>query len=486
MATQTLTFATGCSDVAPADLVLVEARGRQEMSSLYEYRLTLECHVDGGLAAEAIDGLLDTPCFVTQDGASPLEVHGVLAGVRLLAANEACPVLYEARLVPRLWNTTRVRRTRVFQEASVRDIVERVLGESSIALDVRLEESYPVREYTVQYEETDFAFVSRLLEHWGIFYFFVQGPDGETMVLGDGPHAFEEHPDFEVLTFSPSVGRTGVAGTVQSLTMEVVPQTAGVTVRDYNWRTPLVGLAASHEADTRTGYGVHWNYGDHFKDTDEGAMVARLRAEQELCLREAYTGVCSVPGLAPGQRVALFGCPIPDLNVTYLVTSVEPRLAVTSDSGDECYQYPFAAVALERDAPPVVPYRSQRRTAKPVVHGFMHGIVDGEVAGTAAPIDAEGRYRVILPMDSEAELGGRATRWIRMMQASSGNNYGIHFPLHMGTEVLVAHLDGDPDRPVILGSVPNPSTRSPIVLDEATRSRIRTRSGIELEFEDDA
>ncbi len=180
------------------------------------------------------------------------------------------------------------------------------------------------------------------------------------------------------------------------------------------------------------------------------------------------------------------GCPLPELNITYLVTSVSPEINVISDAGDESYQYPFTAVPLERDDPPPVPYRSQRRARKPVIHGFMHGFVDGEAATTAAPIDEKGRYRIILPMDSIAELGGRATRWIRMMQSSAGNAYGIHFPLHMGTEVLIAHLDGDPDRPVILGSVPNPATPSPIVQNEATRSRIRTRSGIELEFEDDA
>lgn len=482
----TLSFATECPDVEPGELVLIEARGREEMSSLYEYELTFECFRDGGLPATALDGLLSHPCYIAMEGSNSVEVHGIIRKIQLIDSNEANPVGYRATLVPTLWNATRVFRSRVFQELNVQQLVDAVLADHGITAEWFLAETYPVREYTVQYEESDFDFISRQLEHWGIFYFFRQAPDGENLVIGDAMHAFEEHPDFEVLTFNPSHGRSGVTGTVQSISSELRSQTRGVTVRDYNWRSPTQALAASHDTDLRSGYGAHWLYGEHYKDESEGTFVARIRAEQELNLREIYRGVCSVPGLVPGQKFVLFGCPLPDLNITYLVTSVEPRIAIVDDQGDETYQYPFAAVPLERDDPPPVPYRSQRKTTKPVIHGFMHGFVDGEVASTAAPIDDQGRYRIVMPLDSAAELGGRATRWIRMMQPSSGNNYGMHFPLHMGVEVLIAHLDGDPDRPVILGSVPNPATTSPIVMDEATRSRIRTRSGIEIEFEDDA
>lgn len=483
-----LAFSSGFSGVQPDEIVLVGASGREAMSTIYEYELTLEVHRDGGLPADQIDGLLSNTCYILAQGAGSVEVHGMLRGITLLAANEATPVAYRAYLVPIFWNTTRVFRTRIFQDMNVQDIVDKVLSDHGIEADWWLTGTYPASEYTVQYEETDFNFISRMLEHYGIYYFFRQEPDGEVLVIGDTPNAFESHPEFPIATFNPNMGRSGVKGCVHSISTVWLSQTAGITVREYNWRTPLAALAAQEMADTYSGYGVHWCYGEHFKDNDEGAMIAKIRAEQELNQREEYSGICSIPGLRPGQKFELSDCTIPDLNITYLVTEVAPVVS-TSLVGDEftdSYQFPFSAVALERDEPTPVPYRSQRLARKPVIHGFMHGIVDGEAATTAAPIDSDGRYRIVMPMDSVGELGGKATRWIRMMQASSGGNYGIHFPLHMGTEVAIIHLDGDPDRPLILGTPPNKSTTSPIVQGEATRSRIRTRSGIEFEFEDDA
>ena len=115
----------------------------------------------------------------------------------------------------------------------------------------------------------------------------------------------------------------------------------------------------------------------------------------------------------------------------------------------------------------------------------MHGFVDGEAPGTAAPIDDLGRYKILLPLDSVAEPGGRASRFIRMAQPSSGADYGMHFPLHIGVEVVIVHLDGDPDRPVIMASVPNADTVSPVVQGNATQSRIRTSTGIMIEMDDD-
>jgi len=484
----TLAFSTGFGDVGSDELVLIEARGHEAMSTIYEYELTIEVHRDGGLAATQIDGLLSHTCSIMAVGAGSVEVHGMLRGIRLLTANEAMPVVYKAFFVPRLWLTTQVFRTRVFQDMNVQQIVDAVLADHGLQAEWWVTETYPTNEYTVQYEETDFNFISRLLEHFGIFYFFRQDPDGEALVIGDTSNAFEPHPDRAVFTFNPSMGRASVRACVHSISSEVLSQTAGITVREYNWRTPQSSLAAQHEADTRSGYGVHWRYGEHFKTSDEGTMIARIRSEQELNLREVFEGTCSIPALRPGHKIELSDCPIPDLNITYLITEVSPIISTSmiGDEFSEAYQYPFKAVALERDDPPPVPYRSQLRARKPVIHGFMHGFVDGEAATTAAPIDDKGRYRIVMPMDSVGQLGGRATRWIRMMQPSSGANYGMHFPLHMGIEVAIIHLDGDPDRPVIVGSIPNPATISPIVQTEATRSRIRTRSGIELEFEDDA
>ena len=485
MADSVLTFFSGYSDLDSSVLVLKNANGREAISTLYEYELTLEVNREGGLAAEDIDGLLATPCAVLMTGTFSIEVHGMLREIELLAANEELPVIYRAIMVPHLWNTTRSYRSRVFQNVNVQELVDQVLSLTNLRAEWWLSGSYPKREYVVQYEETDFAFISRQLEHWGIFYFFRQEPDGEVLVISDDPRSFVEVEGYEMLPYNPSRGRSGASGAVHTISSVHRSQPAGVVVRDYNYRTPGTPLISEHDVDTRTGVGLQWYYGDRFRDVEEGDKIAQIRAEQLLNKRESYRGICSVPGLAPGHKFELLDCPIPDLNIAFVVTSVEPSISVTGDHGDEAYQYPFTAYPLVRDDPPVVPYRSQRVTPKPQIEGYMHGFVDGEAPGTAAPIDDLGRYKILLPLDSVAEPGGRASRFIRMAQPSSGADYGMHFPLHIGVEVVIVHLDGDPDRPVIMASVPNADTVSPVVQGNATQSRIRTSTGIMIEMDDD-
>lgn len=487
MATRTpaTTFETDATGVNPGELTLREVVGREAMSSLYEYEVTLETQIDGGLSPEAIDGLLSSPCRLV---GTTHEVSGLLREIELLEATEPRPVRYRAVLVPSLWNATRTYRSRVYQDMNVKQLVDRVLAQSDLKPEWRLADEglYPKREDVVQYEETDFDFVSRQLEHWGLYYYFRQEAGGEVLVIADHDLQFEAHPDHETLTFNPRLGRTGVGGSVHSMRALFRPQPRIVKVRDYNYRAPSVPLAEQREVDSRTGQGTQWYDGEHFKDSDEGKVIARIRAEQLLNLRERYTGTCTAPGLAPGHRFTLEGCPLPELNATYLLTELSSRLTITADGGDETYQASFVAVPIARDNPKSVPYRSQRRTAWPVIAGFMHGVVDGEAPGTAAPIDDQGRYKIVLPFDSVAQPGGKASSWIRMAQPSAGQNYGIHFPLHIGTEVAIIHLDGDPDRPLIMGSVPNADTMSPVVQDSATQSRIKTKSGILVEFDDDA
>jgi type VI secretion system secreted protein VgrG len=478
-----LTFINGSG----ARLHVRSASGAEALSTLYEYEIDLECASDQGLSSGDIDALFKAPCALEYGGgSSAFEVHGMLKALRLVGANEASPVLYRATLVPRLWLTTRQLRSRVYQDVTVQALVGQVLELSGLEAALDLGGSYPTMEYVVQYAETDFAFLSRQLEHWGIFYFFRQEQDGEVLVIADHDKVFETCPGYESLRFAPARGTSSSRGRVQTLSALHAPQPAVVMLRDYNYRTPSTPLLESAQVDQRTGFGEQWIYGEHYKTADEGARLASIRAEQMLARRERYEGLCTAPGLAPGHRFELTDCPLADLEITYLVTSVRPRLEPLADSGDEAYQFPFTAVPLGRDDPKSPPYRAERTTPKPRISGFVHGVIDGEVAGAAAPIDDQGRYKVLLPLDSVAQPGGKASRWIRRSQPLAGPEYGMHFPLHVGAEVVIVHLDGDPDRPVIVGAVPNPNTASPVVQANATQSRIRTRAGILVEFEDDA
>jgi type VI secretion system secreted protein VgrG len=148
--------------------------------------------------------------------------------------------------------------------------------------------------------------------------------------------------------------------------------------------------------------------------------------------------------------------------------------------GAQRYSARFQAIPLD------VPFRPEQVTPWPSIHGIMHGHVSADGSGKYAEIDEHGRYKVSFPFDSGNARGAAVSRWVRMAQPYSGPGYGSHHPLHKGVEVLIAFIDGDPDRPIIVGSVPNTHTPSPANKHNATQSVTRTASGIQLEMEDQA
>jgi type VI secretion system secreted protein VgrG len=392
-------------------------------------------------------------------------------------------------MVPRLWYTTLTLRSRVYQDLSVPDIIKAVLKDSSMAdehFELRLEGTYPKREYVVQYQESDYQFISRLIEHEGICFFFEHTPDGEKVVFADANASFSAPAGYEQIQYLPREGVTDPVESIWSVAYQahMVPQQ--VTLREYNWRTPSVPLLAQQKVDAQ-GRGLQMLYGEHFRDTGEGKKLAKVRAEEFAARRELYTGHSRVRALHSGQIFELTGHLLGQFDQSYLVTEVTHEVdqqRVMGESG--AAQGTQGYTNAWRGIPASVRYRPERRTPKPRIAGIVNAVVDGTVNGAAAPLDEQGRYKVLLPFDVSGKAGGKASRWIRMVQNSSGAGYGTHFPLHVGTEVALSHINGDPDRPIIIGSVPNPETLTPVIADNATQSVIRTRAGIHIEFEDDA
>lgn len=479
-------FESRSSEVTPEDVVLTRVAGAETISDLYRYELGFTVVGDGGLSPEAQQDLLRNPCRIVFGRADdPHEVFGMLSRIRMLSTGSARNARFTATLVPRLWTTTMIHRSRVFQDLDVPGIVKAVLEEHGLmegtAFEMRLDASYPVSEYTVQYQETDFDFINRLMEHFGIFYFFRQNPDGEHLVFGDSNRAFDRLlEDGETVEYFRADLPPGVVAAVHTLEREVMQRPQGVVLRDYNWRTPTVQLHAEAPADAVTGIGFHNHYGEHFKSPSDGAFLAQIRAEQLLVDQERYAMETSIAHLAPGHRFELAGHPFGEMDKEYVATRME-RTAIQGQDGAEATSYAERTEAI----PYSVTYRPARRTAKPKILGLMHGHVDGELPGTAAPIDEFGRYKVLLPYDLVGEGGGKASRWIRLAQPASGAGFGIHFPLHIGVEVAISHVDGDPDRPVIVASPPNAQTITPVNSENATQSKIRTQTGIRITFDDD-
>lgn len=464
------------SDVDDASLTVCSLSGRQTLSRPYEYEVELSCDVEGGLSPDDCAALLASPCRVEltpNDGSAPFVLAGVLRRLALEPMRDGEAAFYRAFIVPTLYRTSLAYGSRIFQEMTWPEIVAQVLTDHGVTHELRLDATYPTREYTVQYEESDLEFVSRLLEHWGIFYFFEHEADGEKMVIADSSRAFVAHPDHETITYyqveADDDDLLGIRGLGRNL--EIRP--AMVDLKDYNWRHPQVTPEGEHAADEATGHGTRHVYGEHIKDPTEGAQLAAIRAEQLMVDRETYSGRTGLLGLLPGHKFLLNGYPSGDLDQDYLLTSFQD----TYDRAGTLERV-FQAIPYE------VPFRPQCTTPEPKVVGTTHAHVDGEVDDIAAPIDESGRYKLLFPFDRVAVAGGKASRWVRMAQGSTGANYGMHFPLHIGCEVAVMHVGGDPDRPIIIGAVPNAETVSPVTQLDATKSRIRTRSGILMEMED--
>jgi type VI secretion system secreted protein VgrG len=478
-----LRFAAG--KLRAGEVALRGVRGRERISSLYAYDLLLT-RDSGPLSNDEIDGLFSVPCAISLDDGPGSVVRGLLESIRKIDVGPGTSAAYVARMVPTAWLLTLAKTNRIFKDLSVLEIVASVLAQYGLQPErdyhILAHAKSPKREYVVQYEESDWSFLERWLEHEGLYYWFEQGAGREVLVISDsGEDATPIAPPSVVrYRWKNHVAPGGEHG-VTDWEFCQRRSVARVAVFDYNYRTPQVRLVASATADETTGFGTSMSYGDHFKTVDEGKALAKVRAERVACERRVYTAQTDCPRFRAGHAFALEDHDDAETNGRYLITETETRVGQPLDGSGEEFQ-PHATTF--RAIPQAVQFRPERAAPWPSIHGLMHGHIAADGSGALAEIDDLGRYKVSLPFDSGNAKGASVSRWIRMAQPHAGRGYGSHMPLHKGTEVLVAFIDGDPDRPIIVGSVPNALTASPSSKGNATQSVIRTASGIHLELED--
>lgn len=363
----------------------------------------------------------------------------------------------------------------------------------------------------IQYRESDLAFISRLAEHAGISFYFLDEGDHEMLVFTDHDAGFASLP-------TPIQYRGGEGHGLLTLKRRVQAIASDFYAYDYSYRTPNATYTVNGEQlfDVLGGEshldvpspGAHVEYAPNAKTSAEAARIAKLRADAEEGTREWFSAQTGNGRLYPGVRFCVD-------NHTRL-TSQDELLIVAADTffkGNASFLASSGAHGGEgRDGPSAsgghspqftvmltlvrtkkhdargraIPFRPERTTPRPRIHGVVTGVVQGPSGANEnhQHLDAQGRYLVRLHLDQSTRHMPR----IRMAQPHAGENYGHHFPLRPGCEVLVAFVDGDPDRPVIVGAVPNPVKRSPVVApkdgEDVELSRIRTRSGILIEFSD--
>jgi len=485
--------------IADGTLVVAGFHGVEHLSTPFHFELDLvssKTDLDGE-AILAADGWLgiQQPTMLAgsgRRGVQMLRIHGVLANFEQHGRHDE-GVRYKAVLVPRLWRLLLTAQSRIFQNLSAVDIVKQVLKDHGFEPDDSCwrtsGRTYPTREYVVQYRESDLAFISRLLEHEGIFYHFEHHDERSTLVFGDQPEACNKLSGNAAFKYRTHVGGTRapdavVEESIFELSVQHQPVTGQVVLGDFNYRSPGAPMYPSASVSSPAAFGTQYEYGDHFKDADEGDGLASVRAEEIACRKRRFSGVGDARAFRAGAVFTLQDHYRGDVNMDHLLVGVRHRgeqgfnTSNTDDHPTATYANDFVSI------PANVVFRPPRRTLKPVISGAITAKIDAAGDGKYAELDDQGRYKVKFPFDNSDKKDGKASRQVRMAQPYGGDQMGMHFPLHKGTEVLITHVNGDPDRPVISAAVPNPSTGSMVKGENQTQSVIRTGGKNALVLED--
>jgi len=402
---------------------------------------------------------------------------------------------YQAVLRPWLWFLTLSSDCRIFQEQSVPDIVKAVFAPYTIAdVDASgLSGSYSALTYCVQYCESDFDFVSRLLEQEGIYYFFKSTAGRHTLVLADSYGAHSPAPGYAQIRYMPGEDQTMRESEViydWRVGGEVEP--GAWALQDYDFEKPSANLLVKSAQVRKYAQSRHerYDYPGKYRERKQGETYARNRIEARHTSYQRVQGATRVRGLFPGALFSLAEHPRSDQNMQVLVLAASYELSSDTyeptrpDDPAPVLTCEFTAMSRQQD------FRPPCHTPKPVVHGPQTAKVVGK-RGEEIWTDQYGRIKVQFHWDREGNEDENSSCWIRVAQGWAGKRWGSLFLPRIGQEVIVSFLEGDPDRPLVTGSVYNAEVMPPYTLPEqATRSTVKSNSSKggsgynELRFED--
>jgi type VI secretion system secreted protein VgrG len=450
-------------------LLLQSFDGRERLSAPFEWELRLLSE-DPSIGAE---DLLRTPMVVQLETPSGEErlVHGLVRRFVQLGQQEEVTA-YRAEIVPWTWFLSLTRDCQVFQDKDVLEIVEDVFDTQGYSnYEIRCTRNYPRRDYCVQYRETHLNFVSRLLEEEGIFYFFEHTEDKHTLVITDDNSKMEPCPGQETARIrQENVPEEDV---VTGLIREHSVNAGEVSLADYDYLQPSLSLKSSISGE---GDGEIRDYHPRrFTSREDGDRRARLLMELEESRRQLIRGESTCRAFRSGHRFELEGHYRRDVNREYVLVEIRHSGSAgdvrSGEGGSLDYRNEFLAI------PHDVPYRPPRNAEKPVVRGSQTAIVVGK-SGEEIWTDGHGRIKVQFHWDREGEHDENSSCWVRVASRWAGKSWGeVHTP-RMGQEVVVDFLEGDPDRPLVTGSVYNADYPPPYDLGGSgkTKSGMKSRS----------
>ncbi|WP_244181322.1 type VI secretion system Vgr family protein, partial [Pantoea allii] len=376
-----------------------------------------------------------------------------------------------------LWPMKRDRNLRIFQSQTVPQIVQTLLKEYGVNVETRLAGSYRVWEYCVQYQESSFDFISRLMELEGMYYFFRHEADKHTLVLCDAPDQHQAFPGYETIAYhvTPSGGSVTEEGVSQWALSESV--TPGMySTDDYDFRKPNAWMlqARQNPVSPTPGSVDVYDWPGRFVEHGHGEYYARIRQEVWQVEHHMVSGSGTATGIAPGYTFSLLNAPHFSDNGKYLVTSAhydfEENSYASGDVGATRHNIDFTVL------PAAVTYRAKPDTPWPKTHGPQTAKVVGP-KGESIWTDKYGRVKVKFHWDRLAKGDDTSSCWVRVSSAWAGQGFGgVQIP-RVGDEVVVDFINGDPDRPIITGRVYNEASMPPWELPgDATRMGFMTRS----------
>ena len=389
---------------------------------------------------------------------------------------------YRLTLRPWLWFLTRTADCRIFQNQTVPEIVEQVIKDQGFSdLDPRLQGSFPRREYCVQYRETDFNFISRLLEEEGIYYYFQHANGKHVMVLANGPDSHEKISGYEKIPYYPPDQhdrreRDHINGWLASRQI----QPGAYALNDYDFVSPNKGLRKVKPLErghAQAHYEIY-DYPGGYTQPGDGDHYAEIRIQELQAQWEIIHASGNARGIAPGCLFDLVNHPRSDQNQSYLLVGASYRLQsdqYRSGGGGGggsggFYEADFQLLAVKHR------FRPARVTPKPVVQGPQTAVVVGK-QGEEIWTDKYGRIKCQFHWDRHGKADENSSCWVRVSQAVAGKGWGSFSMPRIGQEVIVDFLEGDPDLPIVTGRVYNGNNMPPYGLpDNQTRTTLKTNS----------
>ncbi|MBX3443881.1 MAG: type VI secretion system tip protein VgrG [Planctomyces sp.] len=446
----------------PPTLRLQRLRGREEISRLFRFELELLAYRDPSV--ESIDPLklVGKPIgFAVGTAEGPRHFHGVISRFVVGDMDANNNRWFRAEVVPWLWLLQRTSDCRIFQNKTAVHIIEQVfqdLGFNDFLIDVK--RTLASRDYCVQYRETDFNFVSRLMEEEGLYYYFDHGQSKHVLTIGDNVDRYRTCADGK-LPFRNLQGVVSEDPVILAWERQFEFRTGKWAQTDYNFETPTASMMTVLSTTVNVPDAKKLEYYDYpglYSERVMGTGLVKLRMEEEEMDHNVVHGASNSRHLSPGFKFDLSEHNSHTEEGSYIITSVQHTADETGNAAEhgpmEFYSNVFTCI------PSAVVFRPARITPKPVIQGVQTAVVVGP-SGQEVFTDSLSRIKVQFHWDREGKYDERSSCWIRVAQAIAGCSWGFQMIPRIGQEVVVDFLEGDPDRPLVRGSVNNTNQLPP-------------------------